>query len=125
MKPILKNQVTKFLTTATPEVLAIKGSWGVGKTYAWNKWLRGINQTEVAYKRYSYVSLFGLASIDEVKQALFQHTQTLKSVGEPASIETFKDDPFGLAEKGARNIFKWIKYIPFLKNFSFVKQLPI
>lgn len=109
MKPILKNQVTKFLTTATPEVLAIKGSWGVGKTYAWNKWLKEIDEKETEYKRYSYVSLFGLGSIDEVKQAIFQHTQKLSSIGKESNIETLMEDPFGLSETLLRKGSSWLK----------------
>ena len=33
---LVKDQVRRFLSTDTPEVLAIKGDWGVGKTYSWD-----------------------------------------------------------------------------------------
>jgi tRNA A37 threonylcarbamoyladenosine biosynthesis protein TsaE len=32
-----KAVAARFLTSDQPEVLALKGAWGVGKTYAWNK----------------------------------------------------------------------------------------
>lgn len=29
-------KISDFLSTNTPEVMAIKGAWGVGKTFTWN-----------------------------------------------------------------------------------------
>jgi Cdc6-like AAA superfamily ATPase len=36
---VIKSQIEKFLATDTPEVIAIKGAWGVGKTYSWKKFV--------------------------------------------------------------------------------------
>jgi len=36
---IVKKEIFRFLESDTPEVLAIKGAWGVGKTYTWNKFI--------------------------------------------------------------------------------------
>ena len=33
----VETKLTDFLSTTTPEVIALKGAWGVGKTYTWNK----------------------------------------------------------------------------------------
>jgi Cdc6-like AAA superfamily ATPase len=54
----IKSEITRFLKSSTPEVMAIKGSWGVGKTYSWNKFLLDAkNNTNIALEKYSYVSL--------------------------------------------------------------------
>lgn len=36
---LVEQQIRRFLASDTPEVLAIKGGWGVGKTYSWDKYI--------------------------------------------------------------------------------------
>ena len=49
--------------------LALTGRWGIGKTYVWKDVVR--EALEGGWdRRYAYVSLFGLNSIDEVRSAL-------------------------------------------------------
>jgi hypothetical protein len=36
---LVKDQIGRFLGTAEPEVMAIRGAWGVGKTFTWKKYL--------------------------------------------------------------------------------------
>lgn len=42
---VVKNQINAFLATEKPEVIAIKGAWGVGKTYRWKQFLPAACQT--------------------------------------------------------------------------------
>lgn len=51
-------------------VMVIKGDWGVGKTYAWNKYIEthGGSLTQIAY---SYISLFGKNSLQDIKKSIF------------------------------------------------------
>ncbi|MBE1528954.1 hypothetical protein GGC65_003410 [Sphingopyxis sp. OAS728] len=67
------KEIRRFLESEKAEVLCIKGRWGVGKTYAWLKIL-GETQAggKLHAKKYSYVSLFGLNSLDEVRHAIFE-----------------------------------------------------
>ena len=61
---VVQQQIEKFLSSETPEVMSIKGDWGVGKTYAWNKYLKfAKNKNKIALGKYSYVSLFGVNSL--------------------------------------------------------------
>ncbi|MFT5758878.1 MAG: hypothetical protein ACI9LM_003626 [Alteromonadaceae bacterium] len=83
---IVKEQIHKFLSTATPEVLAIKGDWGVGKTYCWDKYVEEF-KNESALKSYSYVSLFGISSIDTLKQITFLNTIDTTNIGEKPNIK--------------------------------------
>jgi len=83
---IVKEQINKFLSTATPEVLAIKGGWGVGKTYCWDKYIEEF-KNESALKSYSYVSLFGISSIDTLKQITFLNTIDITNIGEKPNIK--------------------------------------
>src|SRR5258705_83360 len=58
----VRAELQRFVASPEAEVLCIKGKWGVGKTYAWTKFLEDLDKATVSFKRYSYVSLFGLIS---------------------------------------------------------------
>jgi hypothetical protein len=70
MEPVEMQQVLdEFFRTETRKVIAIKGKWGVGKTYFWKKYLKEHNN-QLKYRAASYVSLFGLDSLKEIKQTI-------------------------------------------------------
>lgn len=83
---LIKEQIKRFLSTDDPEVLAIKGGWGVGKSYCWDKYIEEF-KNDCALKSYSYVSLFGISSIDVLKQTTFLNTISTKSIGEKVNIK--------------------------------------
>ena len=68
---VLNAQIKDFLKSETPEVLCIRGPWGVGKTHAWNEAYNNNFKTK-AFPYYSYVSLFGIDTLDALKLAIFQ-----------------------------------------------------
>jgi hypothetical protein len=75
---LVKEEIGKFLAHQEPEVLCIRGKWGVGKTYTWAKELETAQRTNaVKLPRYSYVSLFGVNSLEELKFAVFENVITL------------------------------------------------
>lgn len=83
MAPI-ELEIRRFLADISPEVLCIRGSWGVGKTYAWKKFLRdAVADKSVTLNTYSYVSLFGLSSIRDLKRAIFENQVTLSLAESP------------------------------------------
>ncbi|HFM0527096.1 TPA: NTPase, partial [Escherichia coli] len=49
----IKEQLSDFISSTEPEVMAIQGEWGIGKTYTWNTFLKD-NKDKVAFNRYSY-----------------------------------------------------------------------
>jgi hypothetical protein len=66
----LTEVLDEFSRHQQKRVLAIKGKWGVGKTYAWKKYCSQSDRFKE--NALSYVSLFGAASISEVKQRILQ-----------------------------------------------------
>jgi hypothetical protein len=59
-------EIKRFLSTEDAETLCFSGQWGVGKTYTWQTILmQAANAGEVGLKRYAYVSLFGINSLDD------------------------------------------------------------
>jgi hypothetical protein len=65
-------------------VLCITGKWGVGKTYAWNHYLREAQAAgRVGLEKYAYVSLFGRNSLEDVRTAIVENTVNAKIGGKP------------------------------------------
>ncbi len=88
---IIEQQIGRFLASEVPEVLAIKGGWGVGKTYAWNAYLHAAkNQQRIALSDYSYVSLFGINSLQELKSSIFENMMSRQHIGRRPSVESFR-----------------------------------
>jgi hypothetical protein len=80
LEPI-KREIQNFLANDYPQVMAIKGKWGTGKTYTWKKLLKDIGKSsELFYKKYSYVSLFGVQSIDDIYSSIFIKTMDSSNV---------------------------------------------
>jgi hypothetical protein len=99
---VLEEQIVQFLESDEPEVLAIRGHWGVGKTYAWNKFLRESKfKRHKTLQKYSYVSLFGINSLDALKFAIYQHSIDCDQIGNEPGL-------FGKHRRGA----------PLLKDFA-------
>ncbi|MFT9447404.1 hypothetical protein [Gluconobacter japonicus] len=72
---IVRAEIERFLKSPEPEVLCISGRWGVGKTFAWQHYLRDIEDAgQLAMARYAYVSLFGLSSLSELRNAIVENT---------------------------------------------------
>ncbi|MBS9760903.1 P-loop NTPase fold protein [Pseudomonas mosselii] len=54
------------------DVVVLKGNWGVGKTRYWNDYINNKRQSEhERLEKYSYVSLYGLNSIDQVRSKIY------------------------------------------------------
>ena len=88
---IIEHQIGRFLASEAPEVMSIKGAWGVGKTYAWNKYLiNAKNQKKIILRKYSYVSLFGINSLEDLKFSIFENLVDDRSIGRRPTVESFK-----------------------------------
>ena len=115
----IKQQINKFISHDTPEVMAIKGAWGVGKTYAWNKFLSDAQKEgQVSLKKYSYISMFGINSLDAFKHAIFENIVDRELIGVGASIETLKQNTSSLLKNFTGKSFMAFKDIPFFKGFT-------
>lgn len=87
---VIENEIRRFLSDATPSVLCIKGGWGVGKTHCWRKVLDEARKSDaIALNKYSYVSLFGLSSLDNLRYMLFENTVIGRNIGKNPDEKTF------------------------------------
>jgi len=116
---IIRKQIESFISSPTAEVMSIKGDWGVGKTYTWKKYLRNAkDQGIVGMDKYSYVSLFGINSLDAFKYSIFENVVSKDLIGTEASIDTFKQNTSSIIESFGRKAINIFKGGPFLKGFS-------
>lgn len=110
----VKTIATRFLTSKTPEVLALTGAWGVGKTFLWDQLVQQ-HKNEIKLASYSYVSLFGISSINELRTAIFVKTKSVKFLGKEFNAVT---ENAGL-EKLLREGWK-----PVVDKLSKLKNIP-
>ncbi|MGB9141092.1 MAG: P-loop NTPase fold protein [Aestuariivirga sp.] len=105
---LVKSEILRFLASPKAEALCIKGKWGIGKTFSWKRYLQEASETSngIAMKRYAYVSLFGMSSLDELKYSIFEGTVPKDKANKGASLETLKstiDSSEGIGRK-----FAWV-----------------
>lgn len=88
MSKDINDALTEFLTNPENKILVLKGKWGVGKTYFWKNFFED-NKTKLSDDQkqiisnvllnYSYVSLFGISDINELKNKIFTSASPIKS----------------------------------------------
>lgn len=82
----LPEFISQFLKSPDPMVVELTGAWGVGKTFGWQRELSKATQRQTEEARwtgYSYVSLFGLNSLQDARLGVFQNTIPLSAVISP------------------------------------------
>ena len=115
----VRRELRRFLGSDDPEVLVLKGAWGVGKTYTWNKILKETqNSGGVRLKKYSYVSLFGINSLDSFKFAIFEQQIGTNLIGTEPSLETFKTSTSDVVSSLSKKSVHLIQELPFVKNIA-------
>jgi hypothetical protein len=86
---LVTEAIDRFLSRPEAEVLCIRGKWGVGKTFAWQRRLEAAQEAKsIKLPRYSYVSLFGVNSLDELKLAIFENVIILNQGLKKADLAT-------------------------------------
>jgi len=75
------DRVVNIILDSKPKVLSIYGEWGVGKSFFWKSSIIEWTETYHLEKmKYSYISLFGVSSIDEMKNSVFENFVYLKDI---------------------------------------------
>jgi len=66
----IQKTIEGFLSAKASSAIVLQGKWGVGKTYFWRHRILKDATAEPWRQRYSYVSLFGINSLSELKASL-------------------------------------------------------
>ncbi len=83
----IKESITNFLIDPNPGIISINGVWGSGKTYCWEKTLSNGIKNTYKFKKYSYVSLFGINSIEDFKFNICSASIDKTQIGKKLSLE--------------------------------------
>ncbi|WLI30727.1 hypothetical protein PSH61_06360 [Pseudomonas rhodesiae] len=112
-----------FAVKRMGSAIVLKGEWGTGKTYLWNSVIAK-NRSNFARVNYSYVSLFGINSLADLKRSVFENTVPSKSAGDVTTknsvVENIKKLDFSDGVVGLRKIFGYGREakIPFVGSFG-------
>lgn len=111
--------ISRILRESAPKVVAIKGAWGCGKTHAWQNLIADL-RGECHRQEYSYASLFGITSINQLRTTLFANTQAIsinaKSADEYVDPLAIRIRDFRRSSKQFHDKIKAaIDYLPFGK----------
>ncbi|GHB74163.1 hypothetical protein GCM10008107_24400 [Psychrosphaera saromensis] len=82
-----EENVVSFLKHDEKKVLVIKGKWGVGKTFKWNKIVEN-HSNSLDFSNYSYISLFGLDGLKELQSGVFYNARPMKSDTNSSTIKS-------------------------------------
>ncbi|MEP2184737.1 P-loop NTPase fold protein, partial [Roseibium sp.] len=117
---VLKKEIHRFISTPMPEVLCLKGGWGVGKTYLWNKCLDEAKESgRIGLNAYSYVSLFGLKNLSDLRMSVFEGRHALKAAASSEESWSLKKIVDKINEKANfRSRAGLLKALPFVGNLS-------
>ncbi len=108
---LIESEAIKFLSSSEPEVICLTGRWGVGKTFAWRKYVQQA-KGKIALSRYLYVSLFGTNSLDALKYSIFENTVRSSDTGAEPTLETLKSNALAVAERLGRKSVSFLQQIP-------------
>ncbi len=87
----LEKSVDAFLK-GDNKVAIIKGGWGVGKTYFWDKYIaQRIEAEDLEQIAYSYISFFGKTSLSDVRKSIFH---SLKPTNSDTDIKKLFESKF-------------------------------
>ena len=115
---LVENEIRRFLSTKESEVISISGHWGVGKTFAWNLYLKDAQtKDKIALQKYSYVSLFGVNSLDEFKYAVFENSVSSSDIGVEPSLDTLWSNANAATEKFVKKTLGILQQTSVLKNY--------
>jgi len=114
---LIKDEIKRFLSTSEPETICIKGKWGVGKTFTWNYLFeQNIESKAVVLKNYSYISLFGTKTLNELKYGLFEGTHDIYDARVGPNEKTLVKN-FKLAKRNLRRIGGFLTKSPFIQSY--------
>ena len=116
---LVRKELNRFLAEADAEVLALRGKWGVGKTFSWNRILEEANRSgPICRQRYAYLSLFGISSLAELKFSLFEQSIDRQLIGKQPTLATFQDNAAQLSFSIGRKAWRLAISTPYMKSVS-------
>ncbi|NNA92663.1 P-loop NTPase fold protein [Pseudomonas gessardii] len=99
----VKEKLVDFASHKKGEAIILKGGWGVGKTHLWESIVKE-NKRNFCSASYSCVSLFGLNSLKDLKQAIYQNLVGMDKAELSGTAVTVKDGADSVARFFRKNV---------------------
>jgi hypothetical protein len=122
---MIQTQLKKFFDDEYSQVLLIKGHWGIGKTFIWEKFIeKYIQDKKTNYRAYSYVSLFGKVDINSVKNEIFDSSIVISKLTQDKELyneKLKKQEVFDIYFKNndwKYTLFSWLTFNKLVKYFD-------
>ncbi|MEX5685424.1 P-loop NTPase fold protein [Pseudomonas silesiensis] len=87
----VKKALQHFAVNKEGRAIVLKGEWGTGKTFIWRQTIES-HKASFSRTSYSYVSLFGLSSLSDLKRAIFTNIVQREKAGEVATTASIIDN---------------------------------
>ncbi|PYD06637.1 hypothetical protein DND90_09315 [Pseudomonas syringae pv. maculicola] len=98
--------------------MVLKGAWGTGKTFLWNQIVR-YHGKDFKNRNYSYVSLFGISTLKDLKRALFENKVLRENASSKPSADTLHESFKDLGGKSTGWIRKGSSLLSDFSAFGF------
>ena len=119
----MRSALDEILKFDKCSVVSIRGPWGVGKTHALNAYFeQKIRGKQIEFDRYSYVSLFGIDSLDKLKFSIFQQSVSIDSRVQEVTPKTFQANAKRLLDTMVKISSGSMLSLSYLKNFEFAAK---
>lgn len=105
-----------FAVKKSGSAIVLKGEWGTGKSFIWDKVIKEHRAT-VNKAKYSYVSLFGINSLADLKRSIYENTIDTVKVGDISTAEAVLTNIANLDFSDAKSAAR--------KSFAFLGNLKI
>jgi AAA+ ATPase superfamily predicted ATPase len=85
----IEERLLDIIKSGKSFAVALTGEWGIGKTHLWKNF-RDKNRGLFSGKKYAYISLFGLDSLESLKLAIATEVQTDATDDSPLNVDISK-----------------------------------
>ena len=113
-----KEQLNQLLSSSDESVIALSGKWGTGKTHLWDQIQKESSDSKV--KDCLYVSLFGVSTIDQLKQKLME-SLIPEALGKSDQLNLVKD----ILSKGFKAASEHYKWVGVLQEVNLIRMAPV
>ncbi|MBV4500728.1 P-loop NTPase fold protein [Pseudomonas shirazensis] len=87
---VVKEALENFAVSSERSAIVLKGKWGVGKTFLWEGVLKRKKES-LGATYYSYVSLFGLSSLKELKRTIYENLLKKEHAADSGGVRSVED----------------------------------
>ncbi|HBO2702605.1 TPA: hypothetical protein L5618_003727 [Pseudomonas aeruginosa] len=118
----VRSALEKFISGQEAKAIVLKGDWGTGKTYLWDSMLKQ-KKEKISRRKYSYVSLFGLSNLSDLKRGIFENVVSSETADVSGDFRSLMDNVAGVGQALDRAFRKGVRVTAEAASIPFVKGL--